>query len=200
MSGSAGTGKTIVALHRAAFLARKDAQQPVLLTTFSPTLANALRGKLRLLDSSGRVRIETLDFVARRLYEDRFGPRRLASGAEISSLLRECASKIDLGRMTRSLLRGEWEQVVDPWQLSAWEDYRDVSRLGRKTRLPEKSRSILWTVFEKVRFQLEARGLLTLSGLYHRSAGYHRIGRSAVQSLWIKPKMSVFLNFVCSPL
>jgi len=31
----------------------------------------------------------------------------------------------------------ELEQVVDAWQLDAWESYRDVKRLGRKTRLPE---------------------------------------------------------------
>ena len=31
----------------------------------------------------------------------------------------------------------EWEQVVDAWQLESWESYRDVVRLGRKTRLQE---------------------------------------------------------------
>jgi mRNA-degrading endonuclease RelE of RelBE toxin-antitoxin system len=41
VSGSAGTGKTIVALHRAAFLARTHADARVLLTTFSDALASA---------------------------------------------------------------------------------------------------------------------------------------------------------------
>ena len=49
VSGSAGTGKTIVALHRAAHLARTHPDARVLLTTFSDTLANALRTKLRRL-------------------------------------------------------------------------------------------------------------------------------------------------------
>src|SRR6266567_110984 len=31
----------------------------------------------------------------------------------------------------------EWERVVDAWQLETWDYYRDVVRLGRKTRLPE---------------------------------------------------------------
>ena len=75
-----------------------------------------------------------------------------------------------MGRMKPSLLQDEWEQVFDPWQLKTWEDYRDVSRLGRKTRLPEKSRALLWKVFEKVRSELEASGLLTLAGLYYRTA------------------------------
>ena len=170
VSGSAGTGKTIVALHRAAFLAKKDSGEPVLLTTFSPTLAKALRAKLRLLDASGQVKVEPLDLVARRLYEERFGPPRLVSDEDILGLLRECAATVDLGRMTPALLRGEWEQVVDPWQLSTWEGYRDVSRLGRKTRLPEKSRALLWKVFERVRLELDTRGLLTLAELYYRTA------------------------------
>ena len=47
VSGSAGTGKTIVALHRAAYLARTNSDARVLLTTFSDTLANALHRALR---------------------------------------------------------------------------------------------------------------------------------------------------------
>ena len=49
VSGSAGTGKTIVALHRAAHLARTNPDARVLLTTFSDTLANALQTKLKRL-------------------------------------------------------------------------------------------------------------------------------------------------------
>lgn len=36
-------------------------------------------------------------------------------------------------------------------EVSSWEAYRDVPRLGRKTRLPEKQRAILWSIFERVR-------------------------------------------------
>jgi UvrD/REP helicase N-terminal domain len=49
VSGSAGTGKTIVALHRAVHLARKNPAAKVLLTTFSNALANALSRKLHQL-------------------------------------------------------------------------------------------------------------------------------------------------------
>src|SRR4029077_19230144 len=52
VSGSAGTGKTIVALHRAAHLARKFPDGRVLLTTFSDALANALHTKLKRLVGS----------------------------------------------------------------------------------------------------------------------------------------------------
>lgn len=49
VSGSAGTGKTIVALHRAVHLARANPEGRVLLTTFSKPLANSLRAKLTTL-------------------------------------------------------------------------------------------------------------------------------------------------------
>ena len=60
----------------------------------------------------------------------------------------------------------EWEQVVDAWQLETWEAYRDVARLGRKTRLPEAQREVLWSIFERVRAGLKARKLVTQAGLF----------------------------------
>jgi hypothetical protein len=51
--------------------------------------------------------------------------------------------------------------VVDAWQLGGWQAYRDVVRLGRKTRLPEAQRKVLWSIFERVRQGLGGRGLIT---------------------------------------
>ena len=42
MAEEAGTGKTIVAVHRAPFLAQRQPDARLLLTTFSPPLAHAL--------------------------------------------------------------------------------------------------------------------------------------------------------------
>jgi superfamily I DNA/RNA helicase len=60
----------------------------------------------------------------------------------------------------------EWEQVVDAWQLKSWDEYRDVVRLGRKTRLPEPQRAVLWAIFERVRAELKARQLMTSAELF----------------------------------
>ena len=51
--------------------------------------------------------------------------------------------------------------MVDAWQLESWEDYRDVMRLGRKTRLAETQRAVLWSIFSQVRDALAERELLT---------------------------------------
>lgn len=78
IAGTAGTGKTIVAIHRAAYLARANPEARVLLTTYSDPLANALRVRLgRLIGTEPRLReridVEALDSVARRLHERMLG-------------------------------------------------------------------------------------------------------------------------------
>jgi hypothetical protein len=52
-------------------------------------------------------------------------------------------------------------QVVDAWQLGNWEAHRDVARLGRKTRLPEAQRKVLWSIFERAHAGLKSRRLIT---------------------------------------
>jgi superfamily I DNA/RNA helicase len=56
--------------------------------------------------------------------------------------------------------------VVDAWQLENWEGYRDVARLGRKTRLPEAQRTVLWSIFEHMRAELKRRKLVTHAELF----------------------------------
>jgi superfamily I DNA/RNA helicase len=60
--------------------------------------------------------------------------------------------------------------VVDAWQLESWESYRDVVTLGRKTRLQEAQRAVLWSIFERVRSALSARGRVTYSDVFSRVA------------------------------
>jgi superfamily I DNA/RNA helicase/mRNA-degrading endonuclease RelE of RelBE toxin-antitoxin system len=175
ISGTAGTGKTIVALHRAAFLARSNPDSRVLLTTFSDTLANALKAKLvRLIGKAPRVgdRVEvySLSAIGQRLYELHLGPLRIASWDTVSGLLEEAARKTEGHKFSARFLMTEWEQIVDAWQLETWEAYRDVSRLGRKTRLKEQQRRLLWGIFGQVREGLKNLGLTTPSGVFNELA------------------------------
>jgi superfamily I DNA/RNA helicase len=171
VSGSAGTGKTIVAIHRAAFLARLNPDARVLLTTFSDPLANALRTKLtRLIGTEPRVReridVEALDFVARRLHDRLLGRSEMVSDEAMRDIIRDCARGAGDTKASLSFLMSEWGSIVDPWQVGSWEDYRDIARLGRRTRLPEKRRQELWLIFDKARQDLRQRALLTQADLY----------------------------------
>ena len=60
--------------------------------------------------------------------------------------------------------------MVDAWQLSTWDSYRAVARLGRKTRLGENQRALLWSIFERVRSELAERNLVTLAGVFAAAA------------------------------
>ena len=175
VSGSAGTGKTIVALHRAVHLARANPNSRVLLTTFSEALANALRDRLRILVSSEprlaeRVEVYSLDALAERLYQLNLGVPSSVSIEQLRALIEEAASSVDVNGFSRGFMLTEWEQVVDAWQLDTWEAYRDVPRLGRQRRLPESQRLLLWTVFERVQSSLQERGLTTRSQMYAQLA------------------------------
>ena len=131
VAGSAGTGKTIVALHRAAHLARTHPEARVLLTTFSDTLASALHTKLKRLVGSEprlaeRIDVYSLDAIALRLYKSHCGPAKLADREVILELLRTAGAAVAGHKFSLHFLFTEWDQIVDTWQLASWEAYRDV--------------------------------------------------------------------------
>ena len=175
VSGSAGTGKTIVALHRAVFLARQHLDSRVLLTTFSDTLARALQTKLRRLISNEprlgeRVDVQALNGVAERLYEMHIGKRQSASLANLRALVAQVCAEVPGHKFSAGFVQSEWEDVVDAWQVFRWEDYRDFKRLGRKTRLAEPQRVLLWSIFERVNARLAEQGMVTLPSMFAQLA------------------------------
>lgn len=175
VSGSAGTGKTIVALHRAVHLARQASEPRVLLATFSGPLADALRIRLRRLIGNEprlaeRIEVYALDTLGVRLYQAQIGAVALATREDTRALLREASEAVGNHKFSLSFLVAEWEQIVDAWQLRSWDAYRDVPRLGRKTRLPEAQRATLWTIFGRVRQTLAARGLKTTAEVFQALA------------------------------
>lgn len=172
VSGSAGTGKTIVALHRAAHLARDPAAR-VLLTTFSKPLAADLAAKADVLaaatpDVRARLTVRALDQAAYDLFAGRWGKPNLATPAQLRAAV---AAVVALGAGAGhaiDFLVEEWDEVVDAWGLRDAEGYAAVPRLGRKTRLGPRQRAAAWAVFAGVRERLAARGLATWADVYGR--------------------------------
>ncbi|MFM2057828.1 MAG: ATP-dependent helicase [Pseudomonadota bacterium] len=175
VAGSAGTGKTIVALHRAVHLARRHPDARVLLTTFSDALANALQSKLRRLISNEprlgeRLEVDALGSVATRLHERLVGKVRVADDALLRQIVAAAARSVEGHRFAAGFVFSEWLDVVDTWQITSWEGYRDFKRLGRKTRLSEAQRALLWQIFAKVAAELTSRGMVTRSAVCTRLA------------------------------
>jgi len=171
VSGSAGTGKTVVAVHRAAHLARTNPESRVLLTTFSDALANSLRIMLRRLIScepllGDRIDVYSLDSIATRLAGQSENVGRIAGHSDILPLIETELKKAKDCKFGITFLMAEWEHVVDAWNIRSWEEYRDVRRLGRKTRLTESQRRQIWTIFEGVIQCLKANNQTTMSDAF----------------------------------
>lgn len=155
------------------FLARSNPDSRVLLTTFSETLANALRTRLRRLISdeprlAERLEVHAVNAIGVRLYEQHFGRPQIATPDVIRQFITEAAATVAGQKFSPSFLQSEWAELVDAWQLDSWESYRDVKRLGRKTRLPEAQRAALWAVFDAVNKNIQKQGLITYSGMFAR--------------------------------
>lgn len=173
VSGSAGTGKTIVALHRAVDLVRKHADSRVLLTTFSNPLADALRDRLDRLvgnekSARERIAVASIDAVGVQLFTEHFGKPKLATEDDLRAAIREAAACVEGHKFTEYFLIGECREIVDEWQIDSWEAYRVVPRLGRKTRIGEKQRQTLWAIFERVRVSLDEAGFMTMPTVFRR--------------------------------
>ncbi|WP_064706415.1 3'-5' exonuclease [Rhizobium bangladeshense] len=170
--GSAGTGKTVVALHRVARTLRHDPQAKLLLTTFSEPLAAALNRKLNVLVAdtpslADRITISSFEQAAADLYALITGRRAYLVGREkLRVILGEAAIAAGVTRYTSQFLNSEWEHVIDAWQIDSAEAYAAVPRMGRKNRLGSKQREELWAVFDEVRKQLRSKALLTSADLF----------------------------------
>ena len=173
ISGSAGTGKTIVALHRVNHLLRLSDDTRVLLTTLSPALAGFLHARLRKLLADRprlgeRVEVASVDDYAQRLYKLHVGEFNLTSRETIAGWITDACKAAGDAKLRPLFLLNEWEDVIDAQQLTTLEQYQSAERLGRKIRLNAERRQALWTIFAQVWAKLQAAGATTQAGLYHR--------------------------------
>lgn len=172
VAGSAGTGKTIVAIHRAVRLARQNPNARILLASFSQPLADAMAKKLLVLapETGGIVpRITTASFrgIAEQMHQLEYGVRpRIASEPLLREWLHDAATKADLKGFSDRFLLSEWTNVIDAWGITSPEAYATVQRMGRKSRLGPNQRARLWPVFASVRASLSVERYTTWSGVF----------------------------------
>ncbi|WP_405437880.1 AAA family ATPase [Streptomyces avidinii] len=167
VTGGPGTGKTVVALHRALHLAQQlpdDApDESVLLTTYTRNLAADLRHGLELLipDETlrAKIRVVNVDALANQLVrEDRGGPLSiLTSQKEINSRWNALARRLGLG-YSDVFLDQEWRQVVLAQDLRSPEAYLKASRSGRGTPLSPLRRAQVWRAVEGFTRELRQAG------------------------------------------
>lgn len=171
VSGGAGTGKTVVAMHRAVHLAQQSENAKILLTTYSRPLVRHLeQGLDRLAGSSGdvrrRIRIAHLHRLAYEIAQQcpglTFAPVRPADLKRYFELATADHPEV---KVTPEFLRAEFDAVIDYWGIKDWMAYRDVQRTGRGSSLSPAHRKRLWPVFESVLGQMRQAGKMTWSDL-----------------------------------
>ena len=188
VTGGAGTGKTVTALHRAAYLARRAAQQlwveqsaeSVLLTTFTRNLAEALLTQFELLvddqDTRGQVEIRHVDSLAHRVVEHARGAKPvIIMGRELDDLWAAAVQEAAL-RYAPSFLNREWEQVILAQDLRTEQEYLTASRAGQGTPLGKAQRRQVWALTRWVEGQLRALGRDTFTQLANEAARALRDG------------------------
>lgn len=170
VSGGAGTGKTVVAVHRTAELARRYPSARILLTTFSRTLAVQLKKQLALLTSKipNNVTVAHLHSLARRWGTQRYGSDFTivddkALRAYMNTLLEKTCLTFSSGFVWK-----EWQHVIDMWNVRTLDDYLSIPRIGRKAPLRPEGRRQLWNVFQEMWRWLESSNAVTWIGLCYR--------------------------------
>lgn len=180
VSGGAGTGKTVIAVHRAVELAKRDkadGQEPrILLTTYTRNLADDLRRQIAQLEprlpfteklSEPGVMVSGLDRVARMILQQ--------AGAKISPIAQEVigqprgrvltyprenvwqevltlmGDELPEGLRSADFLESEYELIVLPQRVTTLKQYLRVRRPGRGVALDRSKRATVWKAMERYR-------------------------------------------------
>lgn len=163
--GAAGTGKTVVGLHRAAYLARTRTGK-VLVTTYIRTLPDVLRQQLTRLapDVVDRVEFAGVHETAKRILDER-GVTCHIDGKQIASAWTAAwgrvagGSIIDSDRHEQDYWHEEVSYVIKGRGLTRWEQYALLPRLGRRHRLGPHQRRVVWELYEAYEQELRSRGV-----------------------------------------
>ncbi|MGU3292508.1 UvrD-helicase domain-containing protein [Williamsia sp. M5A3_1d] len=184
VTGGAGTGKTVTAVHRARHLAeRLDAGKSpskVLLTTFTTNLSKAIEAQLVQLAGADVVkRVETLnvDSLARKIFAATDAGREILKNARVLpdsdsgvSELWRTAAKVGSEDWDAEFLADEWSLVVLGNAIDDEASYLRVARSGRSRRLSRPQRADVWLVIEQFQRLMRAEGRITFTELAARAA------------------------------
>ena len=204
LSGGAGTGKTVVAIHRARRLAKADPTARIVLTTFNKTLAADLKTALKILDPS----IPTPDKLGEPgVYVtgiDALGNAALSQTGDIGDaseavlgyrtelrhnrtntdkVWRDVAQTVNSGLdpklATPGFLENEYVAVILANKVTTLEQYAKVARPGRGVRLSRPQRIAVWKLVEAYRRQSRMDGSFSFAEILALAAEQLRLRTEA---------------------
>jgi len=168
--GGAGTGKTVVAMHRAKHLADQIAADPartadrILFTTFTTNLAIDIQSNLRTLcpehleGTNPRIEVINLDRWVSQFLKRKKYPREIVYFGEnrerLDQIWREVLDAHTVPELSEEFIRAEWEQVVQAKGVMTESAYFKLPRTGRGTALDRRRRASLWKIFSDFRARM----------------------------------------------
>jgi superfamily I DNA/RNA helicase/mRNA-degrading endonuclease RelE of RelBE toxin-antitoxin system len=162
--GGAGTGKTVVAMHRVKWLADHIAganNGKILFTTFTRNLATDIRESLHSIADTAAIRkIEVINidawvshFLRQNGYE-----YHIVFGDDLEQIWQSALNQAPVNlSLDDQFYRDEWEKVIQAQGITDRQDYVKASRTGRGRRLSRPERLDVWAVFEEYRALLNER-------------------------------------------
>lgn len=162
--GGAGTGKTIVAMHRAKNLAKQIGlfdSRKILFTTYTKNLAIDINENLKKIcneETLAKIEVKNLDqwvyeFLSKNGYKNEIVYETKTNCLWENAL----ASKSNELDLPDGFFKEEWERVIQPNSISTLTDYIKVPRAGRGTKLNRTQRKLIWEVFEEYRLLLSSK-------------------------------------------
>jgi superfamily I DNA/RNA helicase len=173
--GGAGTGKTVVAMHRAKWLAenRTPDKQKVLFTTFTKNLALDIEDNLKTLCTKAtleKIEVRNLDSWVHGFMRSRKLEHRIVYGRKVDGAMQAWQAAMTVKDVSLDLpdsfYEDELEQVVLAHGVTTKDEYRAVRRTGRGVVLSRAKRDAVWPVFEEYRGQLASRKLKEVDDAY----------------------------------
>lgn len=180
--GGAGTGKTVVAMHRVRYLAAEIFNKPtdrILFTTYTRNLANNIEDNLRHLCGPELERIEVVNlhrWAVRFLRSQGFSID-IADYDEVDQCWEDAFSAIGTGEWSEDFYFNEWDYVVKANSITSKREYLRVPRRGQRKRLSRPQRAAVWEVFVEFQRNLDALGkiewmdVITQARLYLEQKG-----------------------------
>ena len=175
--GGAGTGKTVVAIHRAKWLAANVAteEKKVLFTTFTKNLAVDIKQNIHSICNEaerGKIEVINLDqWVQRFLRKHSYDYEVVFDESALSGFWEKAYSEkpaeLDF---PESFFKEEWQRVIQAQGVKSLKDYKRASRIGRGTRLNREQRVGIWPVFEEYRHQLNKARYKEVDDAYRDAA------------------------------
>ena len=190
--GSAGTGKTVVLMHRANHLASTvftGESDRVLVTTYTRNLALDLRMNLRNLcspDTFARLEVVNLHSWADGFMRRQGHAFKIIPEAERRRLFDLALSEARASGVVEAFYLEEWDRVVQQQDVDSRDSYLTARRVGRGTHLDRKQRAQVWAVFERYRQLMDEQNvsewqdLIRETRLYIEKQGHQPMYRAIV--------------------